>query len=333
MPEHPSDVTTGESHRQPSLWRRWDSLRVACLVAAPLLVMSDGGMYTTLVTAGCYALVVLAMQWVVGYAGILVIGYPALFGAGAYLSAILTTRYGWNFFAAVAVATATATILAALLGPTLRLHGVYLALGTLALVFIFAEAVAMWPQLTGGASGLVGIPSMPLVERTGPTRHIPYVVVWSLVCAVVVVSRRLADSRAGRGLFALREDEDVARSVGVRAARARFEIWLASAALSGLAGAIYAHHIRYLSPGQFGIRLSLELLAMLIVGGSLSPAGAVLGTLIFVMVPQVFEPVGEYRSMLFGAVLLAVVALAPGGLATLPDRLRRVVSNRQQVPA
>jgi branched-chain amino acid transport system permease protein len=303
-------------------WAHAEVWLVALVAAAPLLIANDGSLYSTATTAGCYALVVLSLQWLVGYTGMLVLGHPALFGTGAYVSAILTTRHDWPFLAAAAVGMAVAVVLAAVVAPMLRLHGVYLALGTLALVFLFGEAVFFWSDQTGGASGLVGISSLPFVEPTGAGRHLTYVVIWTFVVVAVLASRRLISTRAGRSLFALREDEDVARSVGVRAVRARLEIWLASAALSGLAGAFYAHHVRYLAPSQFGVGLSLELLAMLIVGGVSSPLGAVLGVILFLMLPEVFSGLGEYRPFLFGGSLLLVVALAPDGLVTVPSRLR-----------
>lgn len=313
--------------RNPTVWSPSDLLFVVPILAGPWLLAGDTGRYTTAVTVGCYALVVLSLQWVVGYAGMLVLGHPALFGTGAYVSAILTTRYDWPFAAAAAAAVVAVVALAAVLAPTLRLHGVYLALGTLAFVFIFGEAVLFWSSYTGGAAGLVGIPSLPFTEPSGLRRHVPYAVVWTLVVVVVVLSRRFKATRAGRSLFALNEDEDVAISVGIHAARARLHIWLASAALSGLAGTLYAHHIRYLSVGQFDVAASVELIAMLIVGGIVSPIGAVLGVVLFVMMPEMFEPVGEYRVFLFGTSLLVIVALAPGGLVTVPDRIRAAIAS------
>jgi branched-chain amino acid transport system permease protein len=317
---------TGGPRPRHRLWRRSDLLLLGLVALAPWLLADDRGLYTTAVTAGCYALVVVSLQWLVGYTGMLALGHPALFGVGAYVSAILTTRHDWPLAPAGVVAIVVVVAIAGLLAPMLRLHGVYLALATLALVFVFGEAIYFWSPHTGGASGLVGIPALPFLERSGPMQYVDYAVVWGLVLLAILASRRLSGTRAGRSLFALREDEDVARSIGVKASRTRIEIWLASAAVSALAGVLYAHHIRYVSPGQFDVTMSLELLAMLIVGGAVSPVGAVLGVLLFVMVPEIFESLGEYRAFLFGTSLLLVVALAPGGLVTVPGRLRAAVA-------
>lgn len=296
---------------------------VVSVILSPI-VFTSTSMNTVFVTAGFFALVVLSLQWMIGYVGMLALGHPALMGVGAYVSAILTTSRDWPFLAAAAVAVAVVVGVALVISPLLRLDGVYFALATLVLIYLFIEGVKFWPQYTGGASGLTGIERMPLASNEGPMRHFSYYVVWTLVIVTVFISRRLVKTRAGRSLFALREDADVARSIGIRAASTRMQIWLASAAVTGLAGVLYAHQIRYLSPEQFGFAPALTVVAMLMIGGAFSPIGAVIGVLFFQLAPEVFSPFAEYRVFLLGISLLLVVGFAPGGLVTIPARIRQL---------
>lgn len=287
------------------------------MLLAPLALSSHSGIYLTATTAGIYAIVVLSLQWVVGYAGMLSLGHPALFGVAAYSSAVLTAKFAWPFGAAFVVGVLASLAVATLLLPTLRLHGVYFALATLTGVLLLNEALYYWSNVTGGPSGLTGIPAFPGQALGVSSRHVAYYLAWGLVLLLMWLSSRLKRMRMGRALHAIASDEDVAKSLGIYAAKARVHIWLASSVVTGIAGVLYAHHVRFLSPGQFGVGVSITILAMLIVGGIRSVGGAVVATLLFTLLPAFLRPLREFQELVFGALLILVMVVAPGGLGDI----------------
>jgi branched-chain amino acid transport system permease protein len=302
---------------------------VAALAGLAPVTVNDDGLHSSLIIAGTYSICVLSLQWLVGYAGVLSLGHPAMFGLGAYVSSVLTVNHGWSFVPALVVAVAASAVVALLVSPLLRLEGIYFALATLSLVYLFQEGVMILISQTGGVSGLVGVRQLPFVtEDPNSVAYGPYVVVWGIAALLALCSIRLQRTRIGRGLFLMGDDEEIAASLGVQRVQLRIHTWVVSACVAAVGGALYATQVGYLSPEQFSVNQSLIFFAMLVIGGVKSPVGAIIGALIFETVPELFATVSQYREYVFGCILILVVAFAPDGLGSIPRLVQQRLGKR-----
>lgn len=275
-----------------------------------------------------YALAGLGLVLVVGQCGQTSLAQGALLALGAYAQTLLVLRgvpAGLALAGAMALGAAGGWCASL---PARRLGGLYFALSTLAFALIVEEVLVRADGLTRGAAGL----AVPPLELAGRTVALPWAQA-AASCVVFVVAalacRRLLASRLGRAWRAVREDEGAAAASGIDVVRAKMLAFVLGGALGGAAGALYAHWIGYLSPDQFGLMLSFELLMLVFIGGGQRLAGAVWGALVIVAIPQFIALVGErlpggasasgLETLLFGAVVVAAVLWRPEGIAR-PER-------------
>lgn len=271
------------------------------------------------------ALAGLGVVVVVGQAGQTTLGQGALVALGAYAEAVLL-GHGWPALLSLPVAMAVAAfggVFASL--PARRLGGLHFGISTLAFALIVEEALVRWESLTRGAAGL----AVPMLEVAGLTLHAPAAQAGLSVLALLLalgLCRRLLASRLGRAWRALREDEVAAAACGIDPGVAKTWAFAVSGALSGLAGGLYAHWIGFIDPEQFGLMFSFELLILAFIGGARRLAGAAWGALVLIAIPQAIAVLrdalpGEFvraaglETVLFGAVIVAVVLWRPGGIA------------------
>jgi branched-chain amino acid transport system permease protein len=294
-----------------------------------LLLRGDASLLSTAGVAGCYAIVVLATQWIAGYGGLMALGQPAIFGVGAYVYAIAATRYLLPFAACVLLAVGAGCLVSVVLIPTLRLSGVYFALATFALVPLFQQVVLWAGGLTQGATGIIGIPGFPGASLVGPGRLVSYYMIWVPVLVVLLAGIALRRSRAGRAMLALNGSSDLAASLGIDVFRTKSFALVASGTVTALGGALYAAQGDFIDPTQFGFDLSLLFIAMLFVGGAVSPTGALAGCVLFEMVPSAFSTLEQYRVYVFSGLLVLILAVSPTGITGLPAGLRAL---RSRVP-
>ena len=308
---------------------------LAAAIAAVPLVTADRFTLKVLTLVGIQALVVVGLALVFGYAGQISLGHAAFYGIGAYVSAWLVKGLGlpWPFgpLGAVAAATLAGLLLAV---PTMRLRGHYLAMATLGfgeiMTVVFVEAKA----LTGGPDGLSGIPFPsigPFVLRD-PAAN--YWLAWAVLGVALLLASNLVRSRPGRALRALHASETGATACGVDVGRAKIAVFTLSAGMAGLAGSLYAHFVGFISPSSFGLSTSIVLVAMVVLGGMGSLAGAVAGTALLTVLqyPGVVLPglpasivstVEDWQPDIYGLTLIVVMLFAPGGLAGLARSVRR----------
>lgn len=271
---------------------------------------------------GMASLVALGLVVLTGVGGMTSFGQAAFLGFGAYTSAVLTLDYGlspWlTLFAALAVTALGALLLGAI---TCRLSGHYLPLGTIAwgmaIFYVFGNAAIL-----GGHDGLAGIPPLAVgpYELTDPRAY--FAVVWLAVVAALVCTSNLLDSRSGRAIRALRSGTLAAEAFGVDTSRAKLAVFVYAALLAGLSGWLYAHFQRSVSPGPFGVEVGLEYLLMAVAGGAGRVYGAILGAAGVILlrdqlqnvVPALLGHSGNYEIVVFGAVLVLVLQLAPDGI-------------------
>lgn len=287
----------------------------AVLLALPLLV--PGGYHLTVfILCTLHAMHAVGLCLLVGHAGQISLGHGGLYGLAAYTSAILSTRYPLPVEAAMAAGVLLTTLVAALVGrPTLRLRGHALAMATLGvgiiLSVVFTEAV----DLTGGPSGLVGIPRLAVAGRTIHDDRAVYGLLVVVLGAMMLLAANVLDSRLGRALRTLHGSEAAAQAMGVDVAQAKRFVFVLSAAFSAVAGVLYAHYLTFIAPSSFGVLFSVELIVMVVLGGMTSLPGAVAGAFLVTWLPELLRAFENVESLLFGLILLGCMRFLPQGLA------------------
>ncbi len=236
--------------------------------------------------------------------GLLTVANAAFMGIGAYTAALLTLNAGAPFGAAVLAGALLAAAAALAIGrPTLRLSGVYLAMATLAFGEVVRILILNAEDLTGGALGLNGIPQLAGAVH-----------VLVAVAAALAILLRLAHSRFGRAIAAIRQDEIAAELLGLDVGAYKLFCFVAGAALAGLAGALNAHFTFFIGPSEFGFERAVEILAMGVLGGVASPWGAALGAALITLLPEMLRGLGHYRPLINGLILILIILYSPNGL-------------------
>ncbi len=305
-------------------------LLLAAVVVAPI-ASGNGYLLTIAIFIGIHAIIAIGLGLLMGYAGQVSLGHAAFYGLGAYTTAILTTKAGIPPLGAMAAGIVLTAVVAVLLGaPTLRLHGHYLAMFTLGLGIIVQIIFNQARGLTGGFGGLMGIPPLGVGYWQLDTKPEFYIAVIAVLTVTILLANNLVHSRIGRALRALHESELAAALSGVDVARYKLLVFVISAMLASVAGSLYAHLLRFVSPDPFGFAFSVELLIMVVAGGARSVWGPVAGAALLTILGEVIAKTGEQIPwvadldvILFGAVLTAVVIFLPQGLISLTSRLRR----------
>ena len=278
---------------------------------------------------GLYIIMGLGLNIVVGYAGLLDLGYVAFFAFGAYAMGILTTTTelgitNLTFWTALPICVAAGVLWGLVLGfPVLRLRGDYLAIVTLGfgeIVRILALSDWLAP-IQGGPQGVLHIPNPVIFGVTLNTPQTMYYVVLLGVILAAFVTIRLRDARLGRQWMSMREDEDVSEAMGINLVSTKLLAFAIGAGFSALAGAILAARQSTIFPHSFNLIISLNVLAGIIVGGLGSIPGVIVGMLILVGLPELLREFTEYRFLMYGILLIVVMLLRPEGL--LPEATRK----------
>lgn len=314
-----------------------------CLTAVALPCVSRGGYLATVGTQiGIHAIIAVGLGLLIGYAGQVSLGHAAFYAVGAYSSAVFTTKLHWHPLAGVVAGMALAALLAFLLGlPALRLRGHYLAMFTLGLGIIAQIALEQGKTLTNGFDGLSGIPVLSLGPARFETPKSMFLLTVAILAASAWCARNLVRSRQGRALRALHESEDAASACGIDVTAAKLQVFVLSAVMASVAGSLYAHALRFVSPEPFGFRSSVNFMVMVVVGGSTSVAGPIAGAALFTLLQQFLQRMGQkvdivddIDTMLFGLVLIVVVVFCQKGLVSirLPRFGRRPVGEGRGEP-
>ncbi len=324
--------------------RLWPLAALAACIALPWLPGVPVFWITLLNTIGIAAIVVLGLVVLTGIGGMTSFGQASFLGFGAYATAILTVRYGWSPWLTLPVALAVAGVAAMLIGAvTLRLSGHYLALGTLAwsvsLYYVFANL-----DFFGRNDGISAIPPLSIAGYRLTDARAYFGVVAAGVIVAIVLTRNLLDSRVGRSIRALRGGAIAASSFGVDTPRARILAFVYAAMLAAFAGWLYAHMQRSVNPTPFGLNAGIEYLLMAVMGGAAHVWGALLGAGLVTIVndrlqdilPRLIGAQGSFETIVFGAILVAVLQAAPEGLwphlSRARPRARRIVNDAPPLP-
>jgi branched-chain amino acid transport system permease protein len=313
--------------RQALGWGRW-ILLVLVVALLPLL-----GSYPSEVMdlVGLYILMGLGLNIVVGFAGLLDLGYVAFFAIGAYTMGVLTSpEIQWigvqlTFWEALPFAIILATLSGIILGiPVLGMRGDYLAIVTLGFgEIIRLVALSDWLKpYIGGSNGITLIPKAVAGPVELATPQTLYYLILAGCLLVAFVSWRVKSSRLGRAWMAVREDEDVAQAMGIDLVRTKLLAFATGAAFSGLSGAIFASKLTSIYPHSFNLLVSINVLCVIIVGGMGSIPGVIVGALALVGLPELLREFAEYRLMMYGAALVIMMLTRPEGL--VPEARRRL---------
>jgi branched-chain amino acid transport system permease protein len=305
-------------------------LFLALILVLPLL-FQGGYLMNVLVFVGINTTLAIALNLLLGYAGQISLGHAGFFGLGAYLSAILTVTYGWNGWLAMPAAAAAVGVMAYLIGfPILKLKGHYLAMATLGLGIIIYIVFNETVDLTGGPSGLSGIPSLKIGSITFDSDVKSYYLVWLFTIALLLFSINLANSRVGRALRAVHDSEVAARVMGVNARLLKVQIFALSAVFCSLAGSLYAHTMTFIAPASFGFNFSVELLTMVVIGGLGSIYGSFLGAAFLTLLPEFLRAAHDYDIIIYGALMMLMVMFMPGGLVRgVPELFSKLTGRKK----
>jgi branched-chain amino acid transport system permease protein len=283
---------------------------------------------------GLFILMGLGLNIVVGYAGLLDLGYVAFFALGAYTMAVLTTTGGeitanfqLTFWQALPLAIFVAVLAGIFLGvPVLKIRGDYLAIITLGfgeIIRIMFLSDFLKPHL-GGSFGIVLIASPTVGSRVLNTPQTLYYVILAGCMLALFVAYRLRDSRIGRAWKAIREDEDVAQAMGINLTSTKLLAFATGAAFGGLSGAIFASKLSTVYPHSFVLLVSINVLALIIVGGMGSLPGVIVGALLLVGLPELLREFSEFRLLIYGALLIAMMLNKPEGFIPEAVHLREL---------
>lgn len=286
-------------------------LLIFLILAPPLL-----GSYAAVILTNAFLYVVLALglNIVVGYAGLLDLGYAAFFAVGAYTIGILTERYGVNFWLALPAALVIAGIAGVIIGgPTLRLRSDYLAIVTLG----FGEIVRITARnlkITGSASGLNGI-AQPWLFGWHIATPLDYYYIFLLLALIAIfISVRLANSRLGRAWLYVRYDEDAAEAMGIDRVRVKLAAYIIGAMFGATAGGFFAVNLGAISPESFSFNQSVLILMAVVLGGMGKIPGVILGAFVVIIGPEILRSVGDLRLLVFAVFLLLIMLFRPSGI-------------------
>jgi len=300
----------------------WYGVLMLLLLAAPWLLAEYWLAQLTFVLI--YSLAGLGLMLLAGYTGLFSLGHAAFLGVGAYTQAVLTNA-GLPFVLALASAAALSAAVGFVVGlPALRVKGVYLGIATLSFGFIVEEVLARWESITGGNAGLHIKKPIFFCSRLDSAEGFYFLCLLITVVATLGILNLLR-APTGRAFVAIRDSEISAQSMGIHLAHYKTLSFALSAGLAGVAGALYAHQLQFISPDQFNILQSIDLLLMVVVGGLGSVHGAFLGAIFLIIMPQAIAVLKDYlplfvaqapglQGLVYGLVLIAFVLFEPMGL-------------------
>jgi branched-chain amino acid transport system permease protein len=269
------------------------------------------------------AILAVTLNFILGYAGIFSIAHAMFFGVGAYTATFAAMKLGFGFLAATAAGMALAALISlALALPALRVRGEYFVAASLGLQMLAITVFTEWKSVTGGIGGLTNIPAARIAgfEITEPEQFL----VLALVCLalIILIIRALVRSSFGRSLKAIRDDETAAWAYGKNVAVIKTTAVVVSSALAAVAGSLYAFYLSFINVESFTLETSIQLMAMVIIGGTATLVGPVIGTILILLLPAALSylpylpstEIGSIQQIAYGLAMVLLMIYRPGGL-------------------
>jgi branched-chain amino acid transport system permease protein len=303
--------------RMMSVWARHEKIvtlaGVAVAIFFPLLFSR---VYILNVGIMCllYALLSLSLNFITGYAGIVVLGQAAFYGIGAYTFAIVATRFGWGFIPAALAAMCAAFLAGLLIAlPTLRVSGKYFSIVTLGFCEIVRIAELNLTGLTGGPFGFKNIPHPTFFGVVLKSARQKYFLILALLTLSVAAVYNIVNSRSGRAFIALKNDEFAAQAMGINTQKQKLLAFGIASCIAGLAGAFFSSYVNYIDSTIFNYNQSIQILSITIMGGLGSISGSIVGAVFFIVLPELLRFLAKYRQIFYGAVLIVMIMFKPDG--------------------
>jgi branched-chain amino acid transport system permease protein len=308
-------------------------LAAAIILALPF-VLPRGGILNSLVITGILFIAVLGLDVLMGFAGQVSLGHAGFMAIGGYTAAILATTYHWSPLLGVGAGILFSLLCAVGLSLiTTRLRGHFLALATLAFGLMIDSLTVGLTDITGGPSGLVGIPSFAVGSYVFSTPTQMYYLVAGLIIVLVLMLHGGMRSGFGRALKAVRTDQTAAAALGVNVPRYKLAAVCISAVLASLSGSLYAFYFHFLSPEMVGAPRSFEMIAMLVAGGEGTLIGPLVGVALLTLIPTIFQPFALYKTFAEGVLLVMCFLWLPEGIfGAVAVRLSRLTVKRKGRP-
>jgi branched-chain amino acid transport system permease protein len=284
-----------------------------------------------MVLLGIYVILAVSLDLLVGFAGQISVGHAAFFAIGAYTSGLLTAKHELPPLLALLCGLIVSAAVAWSIGrAVLRLKGYYLAMATLGLNAVIITIITGLEQITGGASGLLGIPPFSLFGLVLSSHFVYYYFVIGVLMVVVMSSLALVHSNFGRALIALHSDEEAASTMGIDTAKYKLHVFVFSSTCAGLAGSLFAHYMGFIAPSDFDLFTSILLLVMIFLGGVGTIYGAIIGALFIKLLPEVTYQFQDFELLFYGLILILVLVFMPTGLfGLMSGRIRRLRSRNE----
>ena len=297
---------------------------LAALAAVAGVVLAPNTYWLYLLgMSAAFAIVGIGLNLLIGLSGQISLGHAGFFAVGAYVAAILTTKYGWSWWAAAPLCLLIPAALGAVLAaPALRVRGPYLAMVTIAFGLVLQNVLIEAEPITGGFNGISNI-DKPLWNGDPISLRTHVGLMLGLAALSLLLYVFISGSRFGKLLRAVRDSEIAARSIGINPLLVKTAAFVVSAALAGLAGGLFAPMAGFISPENFDLLLSIQFLLLVILGGLETRAGPLLGAVVIAALPEALSGLAEYRLLFFGALLFLILAVMPRGIAGSLDRWLR----------
>jgi branched-chain amino acid transport system permease protein len=328
-PERFKPATVSKRSPEQQKWIRWGTLAIIALVLIFLPRVLGIFLSDVLDTVGYFILMGLGLNIVVGFAGLLDLGYVAFWAIGAYMMGVLTSpeliAHPLNYWTALPFALLAAVLAGVILGlPVLKMRGDYLAIVTLGFgeivrLLVLSDWLRPW---LGGTQGIQLIAHPKIGPIDFGSQQMLYIIILAFIVFGAFIAWRLKDSRLGRSWMALREDEDVAKAMGIDHVTTKLLAFATGAFFAGMSGTLFAAKLSSTYPQSFQFLVSINVLSLIIIGGMGSIPGVVVGGLVLVGLPELLREFADYRYLVYGAVLVAMMLMKPEGL--FPEERRKL---------
>jgi branched-chain amino acid transport system permease protein len=276
-----------------------------------------------------YSFFALGLNILTGFTGITSFGHAGFFAFGAYGTALLSVKCGMTPILAVCSSSFITGFIGFLIGlPVIRISGIYLAMVTLGFAEFIKLLAINWEGVTGGPLGISGIPPLSLFGYSMESESFLFLFIYILLIFSTFIFNQIVSSPYGQSLPAIKDDERAALSIGIPSVKYKLISFFISGLYSGLAGALYAHFERFISPDTFSFDLSIFVLCMVVVGGMGSIIGSILGSIVLVILLEFLQPLGDYRLIVYGALLMIMIMYFPQGLKGILSEMVWSISRR-----
>lgn len=302
--------------------RIWFNLGAIAVLALIPLVVRQSYYMGILCRILLYATLAGSLNAINGYSGQTCIGHAGFFCIGAYCEAILATRLGLSFWMVLPIAGIVTAIFGGVVAlPTLKMKGIYLSIVTLGFSEIVRLVALNWEGLTGGPMGIKGIPVPTIFGLQFSGSKTYYYIFLAVAVLFVFITSRVIRSRVGRAWTAIREDELAAKSLGVQTRFYKATNFMYGAFWAGIAGAAYAPYVRFIDSTMFSLDEGFNILSMVIIGGQGTLVGPVVGSVIVNLLTELLRPVGQWRMVAYGLLIILMMWWRPQGLVGASDSI------------